>query len=163
MPRPKRRADLELGRAHGHGALHLDDDERGRERGRDAQPLRENTQRHASARQSHHTSQLTRPGGSCLPAASAPSPYVVPIAAISRNLAAAPPPAPDESGQSTQTRIHSCTKLKLEQFKCELHSRNSYLLGDSDGTYCDFRLLWPGRRAGKSDTLFTFLFLSDFS
>jgi len=109
-------ADLELGRAHGHGALHLDDDERGREGGRDAQPLRENTQRHASARQRHHLSQLTRPGGSCLPAASAPSPYVVPIAAISHNLATAPPPAPDESGQSTETRIHSCTKLKLEQF-----------------------------------------------
>jgi hypothetical protein len=27
--------------------------------------------------------------------------------------------------------------------------------------YCDFRLLWPGKRAGKSDTLFTFLFISD--
>ena len=109
-------ADLELGRAHGHGALHLDDDERGREGGRDAQPLRENTQRHASARQSHHISQLTRPGGSCLPAADAPSPYVVPIAAISRNLAPAPPPARDESGQSTETRIHLLTKLGLEQF-----------------------------------------------
>jgi len=29
--------------------------------------------------------------------------------------------------------------------------------------YCDFRLLWSGKRVGKSDILFTFLFLSDFS
>ena len=43
-------SDLELVRAHGHGALNVDGDERGREGGHDAQPLRENTQRHASAR-----------------------------------------------------------------------------------------------------------------
>jgi hypothetical protein len=79
-------ATYQSGRAHGIGALTVDGDERGREGGRDAQPLRENTHRHASARQRHHISQLARPGGSCLPAAGAPSPYMVPIAAISAEI-----------------------------------------------------------------------------
>eukprot|EP01043_Picozoa_sp_COSAG02_P020376 COSAG02_NODE_1004_length_15275_cov_11.955917_10_plen_183_part_00 len=85
------------GRAHGNGALNVDGDERGGEGGRDAQPLRENTHRHASARQRHHISQLARPGGSCLPAAGAPSPYIVPIAAISAEITALPPPAHGDS------------------------------------------------------------------
>eukprot|EP01043_Picozoa_sp_COSAG02_P012601 COSAG02_NODE_489_length_21246_cov_49.035702_2_plen_166_part_00 len=54
-----------------------------------SQSLRENTQRYASTRQRHHISQLARPGGSCLPAGRAPSPYMVPIAASSAEVTSA--------------------------------------------------------------------------
>ena len=51
-------------------ALHdadVGDDERGVERGRNPQPLQENTQTHAPAAQRLHVSQLLRPGGVHLP------------------------------------------------------------------------------------------------